>query len=684
MPKVSINIIKEWFTNQKKPPQEQFWAWLDSFWHKDEAIPQSAVKDLVTTLQKKADLVNGVVPEYQLPFSVVTSEVITLGKVSLTGNKVDLLVHSSGANKVRVKGQLIIRTFPNQWTITPIVGDGTKVLRGFAVKGEDDFFLAEGAELPTYTEPEIPEDALQIFKITLTATGVIIDETLQNGAKQKADDQWVNAYINDDSGIYLPAGNQPSNFHLIIRSEVATPVIYGLQIGAKIYAWNGKDFMIYVDRDTLLEPSISPPANTITFAEGTAYTAKAGTYTWLKLKAGKVVVIMMGGEGGASFPEGANEGDVLSFEGGEKVWSGRLTDAENDISAEEYNRALEDFVLDGKITTEKNRNNTQDGQIAGNTAAIAGKVDKPTTDGTWMLQKAGAIFTWVAGVVQNIANTDLSNVSARIFTQGNAFTWDTAGFPYGLKNLKTSDFDTHNGIVSVNSSGDIALVSSNNLNLDLANQFFNKNLAYIIVNPGSNGYTHFRVASTVSGIVGNISSGNNAYLWMYFKSSGNTTSTIAQHRGRGLWIQNQAFKFIRKFAIVSSVSTQRVFVGLTNDFGTYPVSNNPITSYNTTGIGMESGSNKIYFVNGSTLIDTGYVNNSNYTYVVTISRTLLSNDVTVKLDIYNGNSFLNSVSQIFSSGYISWLLLYCYDSTGVSEVSMKDWGIVVETIDVQK
>lgn len=68
-------------------------------------------------------------------------------------------------------------------------------------------------------------------------------------------------------------------------------------------------------------------------------------------------------------------------------------------------------------------------------AADAQKADKPTTDGTWMLKKLGTAFTWVAGVMENIANTDLSNISARIFTQGNTFTWNTAGFFHYLKGL---------------------------------------------------------------------------------------------------------------------------------------------------------------------------------------------------------------------------------------------------------
>lgn len=45
------NIIKQWFSNFKKPTQEQFWAWIDSFWHKDDKIPISSVENLETFLQ---------------------------------------------------------------------------------------------------------------------------------------------------------------------------------------------------------------------------------------------------------------------------------------------------------------------------------------------------------------------------------------------------------------------------------------------------------------------------------------------------------------------------------------------------------------------------------------------------------------------------------------------------------
>jgi hypothetical protein len=47
--------LKNWFKNGLKPIQEQFWAWLDSFWHKDEKIPLDTIEDIDDILKNKAD-----------------------------------------------------------------------------------------------------------------------------------------------------------------------------------------------------------------------------------------------------------------------------------------------------------------------------------------------------------------------------------------------------------------------------------------------------------------------------------------------------------------------------------------------------------------------------------------------------------------------------------------------------
>ena len=50
-----INTILSWFKTGLKPTQTQFWASWSSFWHKDEAIPQSAISNLTTVLNAKAE-----------------------------------------------------------------------------------------------------------------------------------------------------------------------------------------------------------------------------------------------------------------------------------------------------------------------------------------------------------------------------------------------------------------------------------------------------------------------------------------------------------------------------------------------------------------------------------------------------------------------------------------------------
>lgn len=49
------NTIKSWFEKNDRPTQAQFWAWIESIWHKDEKIPITAIDDIETILNEKAD-----------------------------------------------------------------------------------------------------------------------------------------------------------------------------------------------------------------------------------------------------------------------------------------------------------------------------------------------------------------------------------------------------------------------------------------------------------------------------------------------------------------------------------------------------------------------------------------------------------------------------------------------------
>lgn len=46
--------LKAWFTRGKKPTAAQFAAWMDSYWHKDEPLPATAIDGLLQMLDAKA------------------------------------------------------------------------------------------------------------------------------------------------------------------------------------------------------------------------------------------------------------------------------------------------------------------------------------------------------------------------------------------------------------------------------------------------------------------------------------------------------------------------------------------------------------------------------------------------------------------------------------------------------
>lgn len=52
----SITTILEWFMTGKVPTQQQFWHSWQSFWHKEETIPQATIENLESDLDSKAGI----------------------------------------------------------------------------------------------------------------------------------------------------------------------------------------------------------------------------------------------------------------------------------------------------------------------------------------------------------------------------------------------------------------------------------------------------------------------------------------------------------------------------------------------------------------------------------------------------------------------------------------------------
>ena len=54
MAKSDKNTLKSWFQNGDYPNEDQFWSWMDSYWHKDEPIPIDIIEGLPALLAGKA------------------------------------------------------------------------------------------------------------------------------------------------------------------------------------------------------------------------------------------------------------------------------------------------------------------------------------------------------------------------------------------------------------------------------------------------------------------------------------------------------------------------------------------------------------------------------------------------------------------------------------------------------
>lgn len=246
MPVVDKNQLKIWFKNLAKPVQEQFWNWMDSFYHKSEAIPKSGVDNLVEDLAKKADLVGGVVPASQLPFSVNTSEVISIGAISATENTVTLAVHSSGSNVVRINGVVLTRNFPNTFTFTPVT-DGSKFLILYAINDSGIFRLAEGVEDLEAVEPEIPVGALFVRRILINSAGADVELPSLTGFKEKIEDNWkIFSFSQTDVPMFLPFSDGRASFLLLSQNSLAGNFILGgfARDHADQNWWSGKELTI--------------------------------------------------------------------------------------------------------------------------------------------------------------------------------------------------------------------------------------------------------------------------------------------------------------------------------------------------------------------------------------------------------------------------------------------------------
>lgn len=254
------------------------------------------------------------------------------------------------------------------------------------------------------------------------------------------------------------------------------------------------------------------------------------------------------------------------------------------------------------------------------------------------------------------------------------------------KPLTTSDFTAYPNIVAVDGAGNSAKVSAGSI--DFVTSLFTDNAKWFMPNVNQANYFLYRVANIVA-LAGATNNGDVANPGIILTSSG---STIATSRGStGSFLNRTSWKHVRKFSINSTVSTQRIFVGLSVQYRITAPTNVALTTLTQVeGICMQSGSNKIYFIwndssGSANLSDSGFTNGINNYYLLTIIKNFAGTELKMRLDRFaNNTGYIDSANITITSDFEGYLsanptvfvnpAIWCVDSATTSPVVVTDFG----------
>ncbi len=162
-----LNTIKQWFKTGSKPTQEQFWAWQDSFFHKEETIPQDQIEDLATTLEKKADSAS--LETIETDIETLKTEKATITELNEKANLTDL-ENKANADATNIDAQKFYEAIKEH---IPTSGGGTggtaditkeEVTKMFADLTIGGANLVKNTALPIFTQNSVGRGTPSVMK----------------------------------------------------------------------------------------------------------------------------------------------------------------------------------------------------------------------------------------------------------------------------------------------------------------------------------------------------------------------------------------------------------------------------------------------------------------------------------------------------------------------------------------
>lgn len=283
-----LNTIKNWFKTNLKPTQAQFWAWMDSFWHKGETIPQKNIQDLQTTLDKKLD-------KERIPNDAVFTDTIVdvsnkTDKGGYPGTTQDL---KNEFNAAQFDGAKTYQTLAEFNVVTPVPDDGTPFKIANDGDNNGDWSVVNGSPVPNdKTVSQVVEENNTSKGVSGKAVYDFVNKIYGNSAVKGANSEmngsadWIvginglnfdinttvanKMFLDFNSGINqaIKLENQliigdTYDVEISVRNIDATPM--QLRLGANFVAGNPPDMIVFTptDTETIFTGSITATLSTV-------------------------------------------------------------------------------------------------------------------------------------------------------------------------------------------------------------------------------------------------------------------------------------------------------------------------------------------------------------------------------------------------------------------------------------
>lgn len=418
-----------------------------------------------------------------------SDKVLSIGDIIATDSDVTLTVHELG-NVVRIGGLIYSKYVEDYFTFTPVT-TGIKVLIIYALPDSQIFYLAEGQEALEAIEPDLPEGFLYVSRILVTPEGVEVQPIDLSGFREKRIDGWFPYNMREGENTVSITGLKTMKFRLTKSSlytageikvvGIKNYLVDFLYDGVPAFFINntGEDVLITTPSvviDNNIEIVNSPYILKNNNAVELAYNSRISKFEILKIgtSISNTSELINDGEDGVNpfitaqdipTPIPQVNADWNATSGVAQILNKPDIPAPVDVSTKAETDAS-NLTPTNVISWRDVLDVYSKSQVD---SALALKLDKPLTDGSWVVTKSGTTISYTDASTfgQNISNSNLTWSADR--TQN--LNGNKLSFTGGRVSVPALELQIHNPVTNPQDNS-----VSNKIWTDGVGYYFNNNL----------------------------------------------------------------------------------------------------------------------------------------------------------------------------------------------------------------